>query len=315
MSWNILESAPWEWHPRSNDCSNNSCPNIGEELHPKLYLRDTEEDECINVPKAKRRPSASCTLRSRQEPMFINEISTVWHWQPFVGRPDMTPYHMKIDQRTANEDISPLSASLRVVKAATVPDFGEPIRVHSEDGAIPELGEIIANSIASDEIAAHWCRSSHDSSPTGGIRFCPAGQLPESAITLCAAERLHDDEDVQTVVARLAETFHPTLQRFVRQYLDTRRTPEDVMPPWMTAFGIVYDHNGLLLYTFYPYYRPEKRTPDIGIGHWAAAADQTRIRYMKIMREPIEIRSDMAHHFFALRQHAIEVCRRLRAEK
>ncbi|CCA76409.1 hypothetical protein PIIN_10402 [Serendipita indica DSM 11827] len=317
MSWSILELAPWEWHQRSNDCSDNSSPNVEEEMHPEIHLRDTEEDEYRNVPEAKRKPSASYTLRSRHEPMFINEISTVWHWQPFVRRPDMKPYHMRIDQRTANEDISLLSTSLRMVKATTLPRFGEAIRVHSEDGAIPELGEIIANSVASDEVAAHWCRSSYDSLATGAIRFCPAGQLPESAVTICAAERHHDGEDVQTVVARLAEIFHPTLQHFVQQYLDTRRTPEDVMPPWMTAFGIIYDHDGLFLYTFYPYYRPEKRTPEIGIdgGHWAAAADEVPLSYVKIMREPIEIRSDMAHHFFALRQHAIEVCRRLRAEK
>ncbi|CCA76559.1 hypothetical protein PIIN_10553 [Serendipita indica DSM 11827] len=317
MSWNILESAPWEWHPRSNDCSDNSCPNIGEELHPKLHLRDAEEDEHISVPEAKRRPSASCTLRSRQEPMFMNEISTVWHWRPFVRRPEMKPYHMRVDQCTANEDISLLNASLSMVKASTLPRFAEAIRVHSEDGAIPELGEIIANSVASDEVTAHWCRSSHDSLSTGAIRFCPAGQLPGSTVTLCAAERLHDGEDVQNVVARLAEIFHSTMRRFVRQYLDARRTPEDVMPPWMTAFGIIYDHNGLRLHAFYPYYRPEKRAPEIGIegGHWAAAADEVPLRYVKIMREPIEIRSHMAHHFFALRQHAIEVCKRLRAEE
>ncbi|CCA72328.1 hypothetical protein PIIN_06262 [Serendipita indica DSM 11827] len=298
MSWNILESAPWEWHPRSNDCSDDTCPNIGEELHPKLYLRDTEDGKYMKVPEAKRRPSSSWTPRCRQEPMFIHEISTAWHWRPFVRRPDMKPYHMRVDQRTANEDISLLSASLRMVKATTVPRLSEAIRVHSEDGAIPELGEIIANSVASNEVIAHWCRSSHDSLPTGAIRFCPAGQHPESAITLCAAEQLHDGEEVQNVVARLAETFHPTLQRFVRQYLDTRRTPEDVMPPWMAAFGIIYDHDGLLLYAFYPYYRQE-RTPDIGVdgGHWAAAADEIRLTYAEVMQEPVETRSDMAHHF------------------
>ncbi|CCA74222.1 hypothetical protein PIIN_08175 [Serendipita indica DSM 11827] len=310
ISWNILDEVKWEWDAPLVDNLDDNDSHIDEELLPAFHTPDAET--CVDTPVARRRPSASWTPHSRQEPTFIHEVSMTWDWQPFVKQPNMKQHYMAVDQRTNNSDISLLNASLRMIKATPAK-----IRARSEDGAIPELGEILANSIASDKVAAHWCRSSYDSPPTGAIRFCPAGRRHDSDVVLCAAEWAHKAEDVQDVVASLAEIFQPTMQRFVRQYLDTRCTPEDVMPPWMTVFGIVYNYSGLLLYAFYPYYRQAEGPPDIGIegGHWVATADEVDLNYMDIMRRPMEDRASMPCRLFAIRQHAIEVCRRLRAEE
>ena len=136
-----------------NDQSIFDDPQSPSYSQPRRIQQNVVDHEfSVNV---KSYPKQSHSTYERAENLATREIALYWPWYPWPPERRLDDgLDMWIDGRTINPDVTPVLSALRSLKCEKV--WAYPSRERCEAGEYPELARIIADTVATDELPAHW---------------------------------------------------------------------------------------------------------------------------------------------------------------